>query len=283
LKSGTVSIDNLDVTTSGGTGHGAMDANDVFNVSLTVLDHATPSFAAGSEVVTLMHDFGSVAQYSAAPTFNFDVFNFGALPAFTADLDFDGVMSTGDASLLTTNLGDSAGMLSLDGGSSQSFAAMLDSAAPGAFSATYTLSFSDEDLPGALEKSLTLTLVGEVLPALLAGDYNRDEVVDAADYTIWRNTLGTNVAAFDGADGDGDMLVDDDDYQVWKDHFGETAGSGSGGAPVSQLAVPEPAGWPLAGMGLAGIAGVAFHRQLRPALAVPPEVDSYVLFCRIAE
>jgi hypothetical protein len=283
LRSGTVSIDNVDITTAGGSDRGANDANDLFNISLTVLDHATPSFSGGMEVVTLMHDFGSVAQNSAMPTFNFDVFNFGEMPAFTADLDFDSVMSIGDASVLTTNLGDLAGVLSLDGGASQSLAAMMDTAAPGAFSATYSLSFSDEDLPGALEKSLTLTLVGEVLPALLAGDYNRDDVVDAADYTIWRNTLGTNVAAFDGADGDGDMFVDDDDYQVWKDHFGGTAGGGSAGAAVSQLAVPEPAGRQLAGIWLAGIAGLAFRRRLRPAFAIPPEVDSHVLFCRIAK
>src|SRR5262245_26092510 len=76
LKSGTVTIDNLDVSTT--TANmvvqpvGAGDANDTVNVSLTVLDHATPSFVGGSTVTTLMHDFGSVAMGSAAPSFNFD-------------------------------------------------------------------------------------------------------------------------------------------------------------------------------------------------------------------
>ena len=47
LKSGTVTIDNLDITTQFGAGHGANDGDDTFNVDLTVLDHATPSFDGG--------------------------------------------------------------------------------------------------------------------------------------------------------------------------------------------------------------------------------------------
>jgi endonuclease I len=242
-KTGTVTVNNLDVTTGGGAGRGANDANDLFNVNLTVLDHATPSFAGASEVTSLFYDFGSVAQGSTAPTFDFDVFNFGVLPAFTADLDFDSLLSSGDASMLSTNLADSAGSLTLDGGVSHEFTATLDTATPGEFSASYTLSFSDEDLPGALTKSLTLTLMGEITAALLAGDYNRDNFVDAVDYTVWRDALGSSVAAFDGADGSGNMLVDLDDYQVWKDHFGQLAGSGAGGAAASRMTVPEPASW----------------------------------------
>ena len=126
------------------------------------------------------------------------------------------------------------------------------------FSATYTLSLSDEDLPGALTKSLTLTLVGEVTAALLAGDYNRNHVVDAADYTVWRNAYGTSVAAYEGADGSGDTMINDDDYQIWKDHFGETDGSGSAGASALQAAVPEPASWLVA---LCSIAAIPLCRR----------------------
>ncbi len=52
---------------------------------------------------------------------------------------------------------------------------------------------------------------------LLPGDYNRDGRVDAADYTMWRNSLGTNRAA---ADGDGNGIVNNADYAYWKSHFG---------------------------------------------------------------
>jgi hypothetical protein len=90
-----------------------------------------------------------------------------------------------------------------------------------------------------------------VMPVLL-GDYNQNGVVDAADYTVWRNTLGAMVSVFSGADGNGNNQIDVGDYTVWKAHFGETAGgpgSGSGdsgelsraGASPSQTAVPEPA------------------------------------------
>jgi hypothetical protein len=58
------------------------------------------------------------------------------------------------------------------------------------------------------------------------GDYNRNNVVDAADYVLWRKTLGTNVSNYTAADGDG--MIDEDDYGVWRSHFGETLGAGSG-------------------------------------------------------
>ena len=39
----------------------------------------------------------------------------------------------------------------------------------------------------------------------ILGDYNLNGTVDAADYVVWRKTLGTSVAPpFSGADGDGD-------------------------------------------------------------------------------
>lgn len=71
------------------------------------------------------------------------------------------------------------------------------------------------------------------------GDYNQNGVADAADYVVWRNTLGNNVAPFSGADGNGSGTIDAGDYGVWKANFGHTAGSGSGA--TANAAVPEPA------------------------------------------
>ena len=68
------------------------------------------------------------------------------------------------------------------------------------------------------------------LPALL-GDYNQDNVVDAADYTVWRNALGqTGVLLYSGADGNGDGMIGPEDYAVWKAHFGESLPNVGSGA-----------------------------------------------------
>lgn len=249
LKSGTVTIDNLDITGAAGSGHGAGDANDTINLSLTVLNHATPSLAGGTTVTSVTHNFGTVAMGSAAPPFYFYLFNRSTTPGFTADLDFDSVMGSGGAAALaalTTNLAESAGSLSLDGGDSHQFTAMLNTSAVGSFSAIYTLTLSDENLPQATTNmKLFLTLSGQVL---LAGDYNRDGLVDAADYVVWRGTYGTSVMPFEGADGDGSGTIGDEDYPVWMAHFGETSGPAAG-AGASLAAVPEPASFVLALMG----------------------------------
>jgi rhamnogalacturonan endolyase len=51
----------------------------------------------------------------------------------------------------------------------------------------------------------------------LHGDYNGDHVVDAADYTVWRNNLGNSVVLpNDTTPGN----VTEDDYIVWKANYG---------------------------------------------------------------
>lgn len=242
---GAVTVNNLDITTAGGAGRGANDADDVFNVSLTVLDHATPSFADGSTITSLLLDFGTFTTASTAQSLDFSIFNRGTNPAFTANMDFDSMTSSGDTSILTTNAAASAGSLVLAGGASQMFTAMLSTLAVGSFSATYTLNFSDEDIAGALNSQLLLTLTGTVL---LAGDYNRDGIVDSADYLVWRKTDGTNTTAYNGADGDGNGTINDADLALWYENFGEVA-QGAG----SSVAVPEPASILLAAFLLLGI------------------------------
>jgi len=68
---------------------------------------------------------------------------------------------------------------------------------------------------------------------LLAGDYNLNGIVDAADYTVWRNALGSTISL--AADGDRDQVIDIGDFQIWKSHYGDAAGAG-----LAQT-VPEPA------------------------------------------
>jgi GH25 family lysozyme M1 (1,4-beta-N-acetylmuramidase) len=80
------------------------------------------------------------------------------------------------------------------------------------------------------------------------GDYNRDGAVDAADFTMWRDSLGANVPIYSGADGNGDSWITPADYGVWRANFGAGAGSGSASSSAFSLppsllsaAVPEPA------------------------------------------
>ena len=54
-----------------------------------------------------------------------------------------------------------------------------------------------------------------IVPAL-SGDYNGNGVVDAADYVVWRNRLGSNDPV---ADGDASGVVDAADFDVWKIEF----------------------------------------------------------------
>jgi hypothetical protein len=79
----------------------------------------------------------------------------------------------------------------------------------------------------------------------LAGDFNDDGVVDAADYTVWRDTL--NSTSDLRADANGDNLVDGGDYAMWRSNYGAMTSDLQPGK-----AVPEPASAVIAlAMGLA--------------------------------
>jgi glucose/arabinose dehydrogenase len=58
--------------------------------------------------------------------------------------------------------------------------------------------------------------IGEIyeLVALPLGDYNHNGVVDAADYTVWRDSFGQSGTGL-AADGDGDLQIGPGDYNVW--------------------------------------------------------------------
>jgi len=56
------------------------------------------------------------------------------------------------------------------------------------------------------------------------GDYNFNGIVDAADYTVWRDHLGSATAL----PNDDTPGVGNDDYARWKSHFGQVAGRGGG-------------------------------------------------------
>ena len=64
------------------------------------------------------------------------------------------------------------------------------------------------------------------------GDYNDNGIVDAADYVLWRKTVG-NTGEGLKADSNNDNVINDDDYTAWRQNFGHTGLStppGSGAA-----------------------------------------------------
>lgn len=69
----------------------------------------------------------------------------------------------------------------------------------------------------------------------LPGDFNGDGVVDAADYTVWRDNLSSSESVLNG-NGDGSGTVDVADYTLWKQNFGASAF----GASTTPALAPEP-------------------------------------------
>lgn len=110
----------------------------------------------------------------------------------------------------------------------------------------------------------------------LAGDFNRNGVVDAADYTGWRDSRGNNVVANgSGADGNGDGVVNDLDYGVWRTNFGATlpvASGGVGSAAIQVKGIQPPA--------LPGVGGAGALRFDASASSPPAEPGAAVLATR---
>jgi hypothetical protein len=72
---------------------------------------------------------------------------------------------------------------------------------------------------------------GTLIPIVTRGDFNNDGTVDAADYVLWRNGLGTTYTR--------------NDYELWRAQFGASPGPGSGSSLANAeslpAAIPEPA------------------------------------------
>jgi autotransporter-associated beta strand protein len=98
------------------------------------------------------------------------------------------------------------------------------------------------------QANTTIDLV--VSAAGLAGDFNNDGSVDAADYVIWRKGLGTTHTQ--------------QDYDAWQANFGALAGGGAASA------VPEPATL----VGLVSALLILFSRRRSYAGSTAPQSSS---------
>jgi hypothetical protein len=75
---------------------------------------------------------------------------------------------------------------------------------------------------------------------LLPGDYNGNGIVDAADYTVWRDHLGQNYS-LQNRDPSASGPIGASDYAYWVAHFGQS-GSGLVAATAATHFVGTPAG-----------------------------------------
>jgi T5SS/PEP-CTERM-associated repeat protein len=233
---GTVTVTNqLLVTTQGRiTGNGSITAGSVINEAMI----APGSDVAGLHLAGVLHLNTSFLQA-----------NSGALQVqlagTTAGTQYDQILISG-TSVLTGNLNvELADNFVPKAGN---FFHILDLG-------TVTGAFATVNLP-TLANGLTwdtsqlysagiIAVVGTAVP----GDYNRDGVVDAADYTVWRDHLGQSVTLpNDTTPG----TVTQADYDFWKSHYGNHAGSGAG-ATVAK-SVPEPSALVLAAIGAIAVA-----------------------------
>jgi Lectin C-type domain len=95
----------------------------------------------------------------------------------------------------------------------------------------------------------------------VAGDYNKNGTVDAADYVVWREAQSSGATTLDNRDPSLTGPVGNADYQYWRARFGNTSGSGAGGNLGQSAAVPEPSAGAL--LMLAAVGGVILRWQRR--------------------
>ncbi|QDT69329.1 Arylsulfatase [Planctomycetes bacterium MalM25] len=170
-------------------------------------------------------------------------------PAVTLAIDGDFTLEAGSSlalDLLTTDESDrveASGLVALAGDLIVAASDGFDPAAGDRFDiasgSARSGKFDSYDLPGlvsGLMWQVNYAADRVQLLVTLAGDYNGDGLVDAGDYTVWRDAEGQAVDAGVGGDGDGDGQVTQADYLIWRDNYGASVP-----ALVEATAVPEPA------------------------------------------
>ncbi len=211
INDGELNAINADLSFSAGIVN-----NGQLNLINSTVDGDLVNGTTGSATLLGSNTFGDDLDLSATSSL---------ILGIDSAIDFEQVVVGGDAAVdgvLNVSLGDG-----------------FTPAAGQQFALLTAASVVDEGLTlvGAAAGQFDLLVTGSsvVLQATggLAGDYNADGVVNAADYTVWRDGLGTTFSQAD--------------YGVWAANYGATL-------PVNANAVPEPSTALL--IALAGAAGL---------------------------
>jgi hypothetical protein len=197
---GTVTVNTGAVL--GGTGTIAGNVSNSGNVD-------AGNFVTGVPQVGTLHVGGNYTQ-AAAGIFSVELASLAA---------HDDLIATGSATLGgTLSVSLTSGFTPVAG---NTFEIMTASGFGGSKFATTNLPSLSADLGWTVNYGTT----NVVLSVGLAGDFNNDTHVDAADYALWRKGLGTTYTQ--------------SDYDKWRAHFG-LPGVGSGAGLSAGGAVPEP-------------------------------------------
>jgi fibronectin-binding autotransporter adhesin len=183
---------------------------------------------------------GAIAPGTSIGTLTTDSVTFGSNGIFDVEIDAAGNSSdllVVNGNLNLTGLSDML-RLSLAGGTLPESGPLTIATYTGTLTGTFNLDNANFNINYGTgnNSSITISDITSIDPVGgVDGDYNNNGIVDAADYTLWRNSLGDPTEADINFNGDGGGVTEDD-YTYWKNRFGNTSGAGAGSA----IAVPEP-------------------------------------------
>ena len=198
------------------------------DIPFEVLNHATGSFIPNLYTPSTTIDFG-VIGWRRPLTKSVEFYNVGTV-GNTAQMDIDEVSPSGDVDDFATDVVPREG-IAVGESAVMNFTASADQL--GDFSATWTLTWSDEDLPGELQNNSTVNATAQVA---LPGDANLDGVVDVRDFNIWNDHRSAESTDWSTGDFNGDGVSDEFDFSIWSDFRFMTA------ADMMAASVPEPNG-----------------------------------------
>jgi T5SS/PEP-CTERM-associated repeat protein len=222
-NSGLLSIGN------GGTGVLTVADEGIASASFGVLVGSTGTIAGNGSVAANVANFGTVSPGAPVGTLSITG-NYSQDSTATLELEFGGIELGAEYDSLQigglANLNGTLDVALLDGfvlAAGQAFNILTASAG---VSGTFVTELLPALSGGLLWNVVygTNSVVLEVAAPGLSGDFNGDGSVDAADYVVWRDGLGSSFSQ--------------SDYDIWRRNFGATSSAAafSGNQPV-----PEPA------------------------------------------